>query len=266
MPRKRGALASRRPTLLRGDVAQWICGEVLLRFWSDLRHVLILMMLSWTEKGGSGEPSLQAALLLLQGDAEQFEVIASPDDFIKPAYVVNRVIRQHFVRAAYSRRLDDFCEGAARQRVPWPTPGRVVTRHGWRNLLALDDELLLLLYALAPDGPFPSATPDPSRIAVEGAFDEQQRGRAELLVSTLAEAMTRTGEAPARTLYRHQAIVDAIREALGLPLGMGAGHAWVNGVVAGLQGLADQGAWRSMPDVGDADGLSGSGGWSGGSA
>lgn len=250
------------------EVAQGIVDHALFRYWTDLRHCVLLLMLRWTNSADVEEPAFGAALRLLRASPHQQNMPEPTDLFNDGNHLLLRLIRQHYARTEYTEKLDAICHGATmltRMRVRL---GRGQTWVGNDDMRALTHELMLLLHALAPDGGFRPEGLEQALLRPGVEFDDRLPSRAEELARSLRQAWEtrRQAEPEPGKAARDESIISALRDVAGLqpsPTGTYPWFEvpWVNDAIAWLEVLPARVSWTNRTPIKSPDHLDRGCGW-----
>jgi hypothetical protein len=230
-----------------------LCGELLLKYWFDLRFVLTLLLMRRVDARHPEDSSLGIVLSLLRGPAEDWRGIDGTRGFYDPERVLLRLIRIIYVRFAYKKRLDKTCDHALRWNAT-PDQGYPDFSNGYTDLSALKRPLMTLLYALAPKSRFNPKLFDRWLVKPNCVFDAQMNsgvGDARFLKEAWQRALKDGGE----PLQRDAAMVCKIRHSLDLPEKNPNAKRWVQDAIDWMDELPKRLSWAELEIVKDADGF-----------
>lgn len=243
-----GAEADRSPESIED-----LCGELLLRYWFDLRYVMVLLMIRQVRSCDSTEPALEIALALLRGPAEDWKGIDAGMDWSHLDRLLLRLMRLCHARFEYRARLDRVCKYVF-MREAGRDPEYPDFSRGFTDLTALRRPLLILLFALAPKGPFDPAAVEARLTKQEVIFDDRTgSGLADggSLLEAWKEALRHKGV----PLKRDISVVCAIRREIQGSRRNPKARGWVEAVLQWMKALPERLKWEAMGPIKDVDGF-----------
>ncbi|MBK1725070.1 hypothetical protein CKO23_23255 [Thiocystis violacea] len=194
-----------------------ICGILVKRFWEDLRHLLILLLLEASKDGKSEEPAMQVVLFLLRGYDDDEESLESAGAYRDAQQVLLLLIRQHYASQEYMLRLNDFVKNVQRHQWPERIPGRVDTLPARDDLSSLSRSLLLLLLSLAPALEFSADTIERFALSQNSEFDARLHWKAQELARALSKELEdrrQSNSGAVGAILKHASIISEIRTGL----------------------------------------------------
>ncbi|MBK1710681.1 hypothetical protein [Marichromatium gracile] len=208
------SLVETEPSL---DAPTNICGILVKRFWEDLRHLLILLLLEASKDGKREEPAMQVVLFLLRGYVDDEESLESARAYRDAQQVLLLLIRQHYASQEYMLRLNDFLNNVQRHQWSEPIPGRVYTLPESEDLSSLSRSLLLLLLSLAPAREFSVDTIERFALSQNSEFDARLHWKAQELARELSKELEDRRQSNSGTvgaILKHASIIREIRAGL----------------------------------------------------
>lgn len=214
-------------------LAQNVVSTVLRKYWSDLRLVLILILLDWTPADApSNALTLELiSALLLNRDLKHGGNIDA-DVITNASKVLNRLFHVQLADRDYESRLDKLVEYAQELRTPNMVSGRIYSRSGANDIHSLCVPQCQLLIAIA-SAEIPQSSYLKHAVAI-WANDLQQLERCSRLAKQLEECTE------SEAYIKKTAITAMIRKDIGLPENLKESHDWVIASLKGIIKLASE--------------------------
>lgn len=210
-----------------------VIATVLRRYWSDLRLVLILILLDWTPADAPKDAfALELAMALLQGRNLKHGGRVDADAFTNTSPVLFRLMRIQLANREYEQMLDKVVESAQELRKPSMVSGRIYSYSG------VDDVESLCLAQTQMLAAITAATiehlPELMSAAKAWAHDLRQLQRFKRLAQLLADCTV------SNAFNEKISVTAAIRHAVGLPDNLDEARGWINETFKDLANLAAQ--------------------------
>ena len=214
-----------------------LAGEVistlLRRYWSDLRLVLILILLDWTPANAPLDAfTLELAIALLQGRNLKHGGRVDADALTNPPNVLFRLIRVQTADRKYELLLDKLVDYAQDLRRPGMVAGRIHSTVGANDIDSLGVSQSQLLVAITDAAM--ERLPDLKGTVGKWAQNLQQLQRLKALAQRLAESID------SEPFKEKRLATMAVRTALGLRDNLDEARDWVKAALRDFESLATQ--------------------------
>lgn len=215
--------------MLTGEVIS----TVLRRYWTDLRFVLILILLDWTPGSAPQDAfTLELAIALLQGRNLKHGSRVDADALTNPRNILFRLIRLQLADRDYEQTLDKLVDYAQELRRPGMVAGRIYSWSGANDVESLylaQNQVLLAITNAAID-----RFPELKGATSKWSKDLQQLDRCKRLAQKLAECTA------SEELSEKSAVTAAMRKAIGLPDNLDGAREWICAALQDLANLAEK--------------------------
>ncbi len=201
-------------------LAQNVVSTVLRKYWSDLRLVLILVLLDWTPaEAPSNSLTLELISALLHNRDLKHGGNIDADVSRNASKVLNRLLHVQLTDRDYENRLDKIVEYAQELRTPSMVSGRIYSSSGANDIHSLCVAQCQFLIAIASaEIPLSSYL---KKAVTKWANDLQQLERCSRLAKQLKECTE------SESFITKTAITSTIRKDIGLSEDLKDPHDWV---------------------------------------
>lgn len=208
-----------------------VAATALRRYWTDLRLVVVCILLDWIPATSPSDGfALELAIALLKGRDLKHGGEVDVDDLTNPSSVLSRLIRLRLVNEEYRQMLDKVVERAEDLRRPDMVSGRVYSYSGADDVESL---CLAQTQVLAATTAAPIVLSDELCSLVRTwSGDLPQLQRLKRLAQQLVECMG------SEAFQKRHCIIGAIRQDLGLPNDVEEPRTWVHGTLEELGCMA----------------------------
>lgn len=210
-----------------------VISTVLRRYWSDLRLVLILILLDWTPANAPLDAlTLELAIALLQGRNLKHGGRVDAGALTNPASVLFHLIRLQTVEREYEQMLDKVVDYAQDLRRPGMVAGRIHSTSGANDIDSLrlaQSQVLVAIAAAAME-----RLPELKGTVEKWTQNLQQLQRLKDLAQRLAASID------SEPFKEKRLVTVAVRTALGLLDNLDEAREWVRAALRDLESLAAQ--------------------------
>lgn len=210
-----------------------VAATVLRRYWTDLRLVVVCILLDWSSADAPSDAfALELAVALLQGRNLKHDGRVDTDALTNSPFVLFRLVRLQLANHKYSQMLDRVVERAEELRKPDMVSGRVYSSSGSDDVgsLCVAQTQVLTAITAASLRPLPELT-----AAVRSwSLDLQQLQQLKHMTQGLVDCMS------SNAFLDKLPITCAIRLVIGLPDNAEEAREWVSATLKGIAGLAQE--------------------------